>query len=188
LSTALRRHGLAVELRDAAEPGAIRLGDYAAAVLAASVHLGRHEREMVRFARAHAAELQRLPTAFLSVSLTAATLARPGRAPADRARAAAEVQRLITQLGAATGWQPGITRAVAGALVYSRYNFLVRWVMKLMAKQAGGDTDTSRDYEYTDYGALDRLADELAAQLGDAAAPADEPAHDDGPAPAPPRA
>ena len=37
------------------------------------------------------------------------------------------------------------------ALLYRQYNFFMRWVMKRIAAKAGGDTDTSRDYEYTDW-------------------------------------
>jgi menaquinone-dependent protoporphyrinogen oxidase len=47
---------------------------------------------------------------------------------------------------------------VAGALPYTRYNFLVRFLMKRIARKAGGPTDTSRDYDFTDWAALDRFA------------------------------
>ena len=47
-------------------------------------------------------------------------------------------------------------RLVAGALVYSRYNWLTRWMMRRIARKEGGDTDTARDYEYTDWDALRR--------------------------------
>ena len=47
--------------------------------------------------------------------------------------------------------------------MYSKYNFLVRFFMRRIAQKEGGDTDTSRDYEYTDWEALDRLVDEVAA-------------------------
>jgi len=60
---------------------------------------------------------------------------------------AANEQRFL----AATGWRPTVTKRVAGALMYTRYNWLKRWVMKKIAGKAGGDTDTRRDYEYTDW-------------------------------------
>ena len=50
---------------------------------------------------------------------------------------------------------------MAGALPYTRYNFLVRFVMRRISKAEGGDTDTSRDYEYTDWAAVDRFAVEF---------------------------
>ena len=59
-----------------------------------------------------------------------------------------------------TGWQPARAMPVAGALVYSKYNFFVRFVMKRIARKAGAPTDTSRDYEFTDWAALDRFVTE----------------------------
>ena len=57
---------------------------------------------------------------------------------------------------------------VAGALLYSKYNFLIRFIMRRIAAQAGGDVDTSRDYEHTDWGAVDRFASQFAADtMGD---------------------
>jgi menaquinone-dependent protoporphyrinogen oxidase len=37
--------------------------------------------------------------------------------------------------------------------------------MRFIASQTGATTDTSRDHEYTDWQALDRFADELAADV-----------------------
>ena len=63
----------------------------------------------------------------------------------------------------ASGWQPGITRPVPGALLYTRYNPVKRWMMKRIVRKAGGDTDTTRDYEYTDWNELRAFADEFGA-------------------------
>ena len=48
-------------------------------------------------------------------------------------------------------WQPDERKLVAGALPYTRYNWVKRWVMRRIVSKAGGDLDTSRDYEYTDW-------------------------------------
>jgi menaquinone-dependent protoporphyrinogen oxidase len=64
-----------------------------------------------------------------------------------------------------TGWRPQRVKPIAGALLYSKYNPLVRFVMKRIARKAGTRTDTSRDYEYTDWVSLDRFIDELAEEL-----------------------
>ena len=37
--------------------------------------------------------------------------------------------------------------------------------MKRIAAKAGGDTDTSRDYEYTDWADLQRFADRFGARV-----------------------
>ena len=56
---------------------------------------------------------------------------------------------------------------VAGALPYTKYGWLKRMMMKRIVAKAGGDTDTTRDYEYTDWIDLRNFARdfaELAAQ------------------------
>jgi menaquinone-dependent protoporphyrinogen oxidase len=59
---------------------------------------------------------------------------------------------------------------VAGAILYTKYNFLLRFVMKQIAKKAGASTETSQDYEYTDWVALDRFVEELATEFSRTAA------------------
>jgi menaquinone-dependent protoporphyrinogen oxidase len=54
-----------------------------------------------------------------------------------RAQAAADVERWIDAFLAETGWHPAKIKAVAGALLYSKYNFLLRFVMKRISRQAG---------------------------------------------------
>ena len=51
---------------------------------------------------------------------------------------------------------------IAGALAYSRYPLPVKWLMKRIAKQAGQSTDTSQDYEYTDWKQVALYAKRLA--------------------------
>jgi menaquinone-dependent protoporphyrinogen oxidase len=46
----------------------------------------------------------------------------------------------------------------AGALSYSQYKPLKRLVVRALAAVAGHDTDTSRDYEYTDWQAVERFS------------------------------
>jgi menaquinone-dependent protoporphyrinogen oxidase len=134
---------------------------YWGAVLAASVHGGKHEREMVKFIKSHLRELNRMPTAFLSVTLSEAGVERPGSTAEQRAQCNADVQLMMENFFKETGWRPKFTLPVAGALLYSRYNFVLRFVMKRIAKKMRAGTDTSRDYDYTDWPALDRFATHL---------------------------
>jgi menaquinone-dependent protoporphyrinogen oxidase len=146
-------------------PGAFSLENYSAAIVAASVHRARHEREIVDFVKKNRAALEGMPAAFLSVSLSEAG-AEDETAPAERrAQAGADVRRMIEAFLAETGWHPGRIKAVAGALLYTRYNFLLRFIMKRIASQAGGGTDVSRDYDYTNWANLDEFVDELARAL-----------------------
>ena len=55
--------------------------------------------------------------------------------------------------------------SVAGRLAYREYGFFIRWVMKRIAKKEGAPTDTSRDYELTNWGEVDALARDMAKRI-----------------------
>jgi menaquinone-dependent protoporphyrinogen oxidase len=163
----LRGRGIEVKSRNLRGQGDdIDLSPYAAAMLAASVHAGTHESEMVRFVRKHVHQLENIPTAFLSVTLSEAGAERPNATPEEHNRFADDVQKVIDHFVEQTGWRPKRVKPVAGALLYTKYNFLIRFVMKRIAKKAGAATDTSRDYEYTDWVALDCFVDEFVDEIG----------------------
>ncbi len=135
------------------------------ACVAASVHAGHHEAEMIAFVKRHRPALERRHAAFLSVSLSE-TGAEDVRAPTERReRAAADARRMIDVFEQETGWRPARVLPVAGALAYSRYNFLIRFVMKRIAHKAGAPTDTSRDYEFTDWSTLDAFIKDAAVSV-----------------------
>lgn len=61
------------------------------------------------------------------------------------------------------GWAPHRIVLVAGALKYLEYDFLKRMIMRMIAKKEGRDTDTTKDYEYTDWDAVRSFSDEFVA-------------------------
>ena len=75
----------------------------------------------MRFVKSHRTELDRVPTLFFSVGLAVVSKMGDGRA---------QTMRIVEKLVAETGWRPGRVELVAGALPYTRYNFLVRFVMR----------------------------------------------------------
>jgi menaquinone-dependent protoporphyrinogen oxidase len=137
-------------------PPGFDLDAYDGAVVGASVHAGRHQRYVERFVRDHVSTLNDRPSGFFSVSLTAA---------AETPESRTAVRGLLEAFLAETGWTPDVTTTFAGALRYSEYGLLTRFVMKRIARQYGEDTDTSRDYEYTDWDAVERFAADVAAEL-----------------------
>lgn len=138
---------------------------YAAAILVAPVHGGHHEKAMIRFVKGSLPGLGRIPNAFLSVTLTEASVEDPTLTPERHAQATADVKAMIEAFVRETGWRPQQVVPVAGALHYREYNPLIRFVMKQIARRSGGPTDTSRDYEFTDWGALGRFAQQFAHDL-----------------------
>ncbi len=158
----IRAHGVDADVIDVRTVRSdIDWSQYAMACVAASVHLGHHEREMIAFARRHREALSQLRAVFLSVTLSEAGAEDPAAPPDRRAQAAADARRMIDVFIAETGWRPARTLPVAGALAYTRYNFLVRFVMKRIARKQGASTDTSRDHEFTNWPAVDAAIEQL---------------------------
>ena len=149
VANVLRSLGHAVETIDLRQDAVPSLRGLDAVIVAGSVRMGRFQRKLVQFVRDHGEALARLPNAFLAVSLSAAHQTDPARR---------EVAKTLARFGAETRWSPEATIPVAGALLYTRYGFFKRLVLRTISKMAGGDTDTSRDYEYTDWPALSGFA------------------------------
>lgn len=169
VANTIRARGDEADLLDLASGTRIDLDltSYAAVVLAASVRLGRHEHEMVEFVKAHHAELEHVPTAFLSVSLSEAGVEDMTATFEERSRAAIDVKKMIDDFCHQTGFHPSRVWPVAGALMYTQYGALVRFVMRRIAKRAGASTDTTHDHEYTDWKGLHRFVDALMMELED---------------------
>jgi menaquinone-dependent protoporphyrinogen oxidase len=171
----LRKGGFDVDLHDVRHALTFDLKEYSAAVLAASVHRGNHEKEMIRFVRDHRAELGHMPTAFISVSLSEVGAERREATPAEHIQFVADVEMMMDKFFAQTEWHPTFVKPVAGALTYSEYNFFIRYIMKRIARKQGAGTDTSRDYDYTNWIELDKFVENLATEIRIAAVTADSP-------------
>ena len=148
----LRAAGRTVDLVDSAAPAAEQIAPiYAGAIVGGSLHQGGHQSSLAHFVKANVAWLATIPTAFFSVSLSIVS-----QDPEMRAEAKKDADKFLAD----TGLVPGMVRLVAGALKYTQYDFFKRFIMRSIAKRAGGDTDTSHDTEYTDWDDVARFADE----------------------------
>ena len=153
VAAAFNRMGREVDLIEAASPAAASVAPiYSAVVIAGSVHLGSHQAALQDFVKRNAVWLNAGPAAFLSVSLAAAL-----DDEASRADCRACAQKFLDE----TGLVPGIVLPVAGALPYTQLDWFRRFAVKMVMKRHGGNTDTSQDFEYTDWGALNRFATEF---------------------------
>jgi len=161
----LRILGFDVDLLAVRDSLPFSLSNYSAAVLAASVHRGSHEKEMVQFVKDHRSELESMTTAFLSVTLSEAGAERLDATPTEHAQFVQDVEQMLGKFFHETRWHPKLAKPVAGALLYTRYNYLVRVIMRMIAKKVRAATDTSRDYVYTDWVGLDKFVDEVAAEI-----------------------
>ena len=149
MATELRAMGLYPSVYQAEEVDGLKLDAFDGVLLAGSVHFGRHQRVLEEFARTHAADLTLRPSAFLSVcGAMAGTW--PGRY--------AEAEKYREDFARRTGWRPEMSWSVAGRVAYTKYPFPLRLVMQFISWRTGRPTDTSRDWEFTDWLEVERLA------------------------------
>ncbi|KRE77401.1 flavodoxin domain-containing protein [Arthrobacter sp. Soil763] len=149
----IREHGHEARTADLQTAGDVLPGDCDGVIVGASVHMGRHEGSVTDFVRANRAALERLPSALFSVSLAA---------HGDEGSA----EDYVEKFEAETGWRPAHVGLFAGALLYTRYGFLKRHMMKRITSSKGSpDTDLSRDYVYTEWDGVRRFTEDFLAGL-----------------------
>ena len=162
IAQTIRDDGLEVDVRDSNATEGLSPAGYDGVIVGASIHAGHHQREIVDWVKHHALALGEKPSAFFSVCLAVAD-------DTDEARAAAS--KYIDDFSDETGWTPGAATTFAGALQYLEYDFLTRLLIRLMMRHQGHPTDTSRDFDYTDWDAVAQFGHDFAA-TPDRAAPA----------------
>jgi menaquinone-dependent protoporphyrinogen oxidase len=132
------------------------LDQFNGVIVGASVIARGHQPAIAEFIRNNVGTLNAMPSAFFSVSASAGSSREAGRAAA---------QRLRDDFLAETGFDPDLRECIAGAIKYTRYNFLLRWYMKKASRMNGGSTDTSRDHEYTDWAQVEAFARRFAERV-----------------------
>ena len=150
IASVLRERGNDVDVREVEL--APELGGYDGVIVGDSVHAVKHSRAMIHYIEDHVEALNSMPSALFQVCLTSAN-------PDDEHTATAH--SLAQSLMERTGFDPDAVGLFAGALVYTKYGWLKRHVMRSIVKREGGDLDMSRDYEYTDWTAVEQFAQDV---------------------------
>jgi menaquinone-dependent protoporphyrinogen oxidase len=147
---------------------AFDLANFDAVVVGSSVIVGKHRRSVARFVRKNVETLNRIPSAFFSVSGSAAS---PDAGSQARARA------LMEQFLTDAAWSPDLMTTFGGALAYTQYPLVLRWVMKRIARKEGAPSDTTRDHDLTDWERVDDFAHRFARIVSPAPSVVGVPAH-----------
>lgn len=137
-----------VAMIEARHAEGLELSKFDAVILAASVHVGRFQTEMVELAKTHSKALNTLPTLFLSVSLAAA---------GDDAKDWEELAQIVDRFAKETGFQPKQVEQIAGAIKFTEYDFFKYWAMRWIESNKGLGGEAGEDREYTDWDALKRI-------------------------------
>lgn len=153
LGELIRQHGYNADVYDASKiDKTIPIDEYTHIVIGSSVHLLQWSPAVLQFIARNMSHLNTVPSAFFSVSMTAA-----GETEEQRARIDPLVQKLFDK----TGWHPKTVGRFAGAIVYSRYGFFTRLFMQTIARCTGGPTNTSHDIEFTNWEQVTIFEEEL---------------------------
>ena len=127
-------------------------GEGTIVVVAAPIYASKYPAELVSFLAASQSWLTDRITAFVTVSLSAASV----RDKDHRA-----VEAIMAEFLERRDWAPTRRLSIAGCLAYTRYGFFKKRLMRWLAKRSGGATDMSRDHVYTDWSAVEALVDGL---------------------------
>ena len=141
----LAGQGHGVELLNVEDAEGLDLSRFDGAILAGSLHAGGFQKALTRFVTGAKPALDRMPTLFLAVSLSAA-----GNDPDDWKG----LRACLDEFREDTGWTPGRIEHVAGAFRFSEYDFFRAWAMRRIADQKGEAVEPGKDREYTDWAAL----------------------------------
>lgn len=125
-------------------------------LLGGSIHEGHYQRYFERWIKAHRSQLSERVTGLFTVCLGIESKNEKDRE---------EARTFPKQLSERTGWTPEHSAVFAGALKYTQYSWLKRALMKQIAKQEGGSTDTTTDHEYTRWPDVDAFTDAFVARV-----------------------
>ena len=134
-----------IDLQDADK---LDLARYGRVMIGASIRYGHFSPLLDKFAKRHADLLNAMPSAFFSVNLTA-------RKPEKRTP---QTNAYTRKFLLSTPWQPAMCNVFAGALRYPRYGWLDKVMIQLIMRMTGGETDTRKEVEYTDWNQVKQFA------------------------------
>ena len=153
IATVLRKKEHTVDLVDSADyPEALKKGEYDGIIIGASVHQDKYQNAVEHYVNMNGSVLNSTKSAFFSVCLSAAITDKEHYN---------EARRYVTNFLNKTRWKPSIYEIFAGALLYTKYDYFKRLIMKFISAKEGRETDTSRDYIYTDWDRVTRFANDF---------------------------
>lgn len=151
----LQGEGHQVVIADATEEPPSPEG-YDLVLVGSSIHMHKYNNAVRDYVMDYVAELNQIPSAFYSVCMAVAS-----DIPEEHEEAAAIAKAFLKH----TGWNPLTVWQIAGALKYTKYDYFKRLIMRMIAKKQGGATDTSQDYEYTDWEEVRKLVTDFVQKI-----------------------
>ncbi|MGF1687563.1 menaquinone-dependent protoporphyrinogen IX dehydrogenase [Photobacterium japonica] len=134
------------ELVDVNTLPTIDFSQYSRVLIGASIRYGHLNKKLYQFIHRYQPELEQNRVGFFCVNLTAR---KPGKNTP-------ETSVYMKTFLKTSPWQPKLQAVFAGALRYPRYGWFDRVMIQLIMRITGGETDTTKEVEYTDW---DKVSD-----------------------------
>lgn len=152
LASELKEQGIDADVVNLNRTQEIAWQEYDRVVIGASIRYGHFHPAVDRFVKKHAAMLNDLPSAFYSVNLVARKAEK--RTP--------QTNSYTRKFLLSSPWHPTVSAVFAGALRYPRYRWYDRFMIRLIMKMTGGETDTRKEVVYTDWAQVASFAHQIA--------------------------
>ncbi|OOF55780.1 menaquinone-dependent protoporphyrinogen IX dehydrogenase [Rodentibacter myodis] len=120
-------------------------------IIGASIRYGHFNKMVYRFVTRHRFHLEQKSAVFFGVNLTAR------KAGKDSPETNVYVRKFLQR----TKWQPKLAAVFAGALFYPRYKWFDRVMIQFIMKITSGETDASKEIEYTDWDKVAQFAQQI---------------------------
>lgn len=140
-----------VSIKDQAVNFAEKMANADQIVVGASVRYGHFNPRVYQFIAQYAEQLNSKPSAFYGVNLTARKANRK----------TAETNTYVRKFLAKIQWKPTLVEVIAGALFYPRYSWFDRIMIQFIMRLTKGETDATKEYEYTDWQQVSQFAQKL---------------------------
>ncbi len=140
-----------VSIQDQAVNFAEKMANADQIVVGASVRYGHFNPLVYQFVAQYAEQLNSKPSAFYGVGLTARKANRK----------TAETNPYVRKFLAKIQWHPSVVEVMAGALLYPRYRWFDRVMIQFIMHITKGETDATKEYEYTDWQQVSQFARKL---------------------------
>lgn len=120
-------------------------------LIAASIRYGHFHPNLNKYIKKHAELLKEKRWSFLAVNLVAR----------KKEKDTPETNPYTRKWLAQTTVKPTMTEVIAGALQYSKYNWWQTLIIQLIMWMTGGDTDKSKDIEFTNWEKVQKFTEQL---------------------------
>lgn len=129
----------------------VELNKFDQIIIGASVKYGDHNKKIYDFIKNNKILLETKKTGFFSVNATAR----------KSEKNKPETNPYVIKFLKKTKWTPDNIGVFAGKIDFPNYNFLEKYIIKVIMWITNGPTDTSKTFEFTDWEDVKKFSDKI---------------------------